>query len=91
MAAGFGAQEFLARANVAVSDEENLSTFETFSTRDSAEFPVSVFSGLGLATVFTLNAVLSQPISGFDYLPSRLDADGGSQANWKDRVRKRAT
>ena len=44
------------------------------SVRDLAEFPVSVFSGLGLATVFTLNAVLSQPIAGFDYLTSRFDA-----------------
>ena len=35
---------------------------------DVTEFPASVFSGLGLATVFTLNAVLSQPIAGFDYL-----------------------
>ena len=42
-------------------------------------FQVSVFSGLGLATVFTLNAVLSQPIGGFDYLTSHLDADNRPQ------------
>ena len=34
--------------------------------------PVSVFSGLGVATVWTLNAVLSQPIAGYDYLTARL-------------------
>jgi len=37
-------------------------------------FPVSIFSGLGLATVMTLNAVLSQPMAGFDFLCSRLEA-----------------
>jgi hypothetical protein len=36
-------------------------------------FPLSVFSGFGLATVLTLNAVLSQPIAGYDYLRSRLE------------------
>jgi len=36
-------------------------------------FPVSIFSGLGLATVLTLNAVLSQPMAGFDFLCSRLE------------------
>jgi hypothetical protein len=51
-------------------------------------FPVSVFSALGVATVFTLNAVLSQPIAGFDYLTRRLDADsrrrspGRSGSSW---------
>src|SRR5271157_1730912 len=35
-------------------------------------FRVSVFSGLGVATVWTLNAVLSQPIAGYDYLTARL-------------------
>ena len=35
-------------------------------------FPVSVFSGLGVATVLTLNAVLSQPIAGYDYLTAKL-------------------
>jgi hypothetical protein len=43
-------------------------------------FPLSVFSALGVATVFTLNAVLSQPIAGFDYLTARLDAGGGTRS-----------
>jgi hypothetical protein len=50
--------------------------------------PVSVFSGLGLATVFTLNALLSQPIAGFDYLASRMDAGGGPRSNRKGRTGK---
>jgi hypothetical protein len=51
-------------------------------------FPVSVFSALGVATVFTLNAVLSQPIAGFDYLTARLDAGGGPRSNRRERLRK---
>jgi hypothetical protein len=43
-------------------------------THSWARFPVSLFSGLGIATVLTLNALLSQPIAGFDYLTSRFDA-----------------
>src|SRR5262249_46733910 len=65
--------------------------FEALSARDLTEYPVSVYSGLGLATVFTLNALFSQPMAGFDYLPSRLDTDARSQSDWKDRQRKRAT
>jgi hypothetical protein len=41
---------------------------------------VPVYSGLGLAMVFTLNAVFSQPMAGFDYLTSRLDANARSDA-----------
>jgi hypothetical protein len=37
------------------------------------QFPFSVFSGFGLASVVTFNAVLSQPLAGFDYLTSRFD------------------
>jgi hypothetical protein len=51
-------------------------------------FPVSVFSALGVATVFTLNAVLSQPIAGFDYLTARLDSGGGRRWNWRERLRR---
>jgi len=36
-------------------------------------FPFSTFSGLGVAAVMTLNAVLSQPMAGFDYLTSHMD------------------
>jgi hypothetical protein len=50
--------------------------------------PLSVFSGLGVATVFTLNAVFSQPLAGFDYLTSRLDAGGGPRPSPKGRPRR---
>jgi hypothetical protein len=36
----------------------------------------SLSSGLGLATVLTLNVVLSDPIAGFDYLAARFDLSG---------------
>jgi hypothetical protein len=54
---------------------------------DWAGIRVPVFSGLGLATVFTLNAVFSQPIGGFDYLTSRLDAISGAPTGRKSRLR----
>jgi hypothetical protein len=47
--------------------------------------PYSAFSSLGLATVMTLNAVLSQPLAGFDYLTSRFDLH---RARVQDRRRK---
>jgi hypothetical protein len=39
--------------------------------------PGPMFSTLGVALVFTLNAVLSQPVAGFDYLASRFDGKTG--------------
>jgi hypothetical protein len=57
----------------------------TLPDRPWRGLPISVFSGLGIATVFTLNAVLSQPIAGYDYLNSRLDADGGPAPRRKNR------
>jgi hypothetical protein len=41
--------------------------------------PNSFFSGLGLglAIAVTLNAALSQPFGGFDYLASRFDSRRG--------------
>jgi hypothetical protein len=48
----------------------------TLPDRPWRGLPISEFSGLAIATVLTLNAVLSQPIAGYDYLTSRLDADG---------------
>jgi hypothetical protein len=47
-----------------------------FRVRSWGRFPASLFSGLGIATVLTLNALLSQPIAGFDYLTTRFDASG---------------
>jgi hypothetical protein len=57
----------------------------TLPDRPWSGLPISVFSGLGIATVFTLNAVLSQPIAGYDYLTSRLDADGKPAPRRKHR------
>jgi hypothetical protein len=64
----------------------------TFRHRPWSGWPISAVSaGLGMATVFTLNAVLSQPMAGFDYLTSRLDADGGPDSRRKDRPRRSAS
>jgi hypothetical protein len=45
---------------------------EPSPSRAWGRIPVSLFSSLGVATVLTLNAVLSQPIAGYDYLTARL-------------------
>jgi hypothetical protein len=45
------------------------------------------FSLLGLATVFTLNALLSQPIAGFDYLSSRFDQSGNRSGSNRGKSR----
>ena len=63
-----------------------------FRDRRWSRWPISAVSaGLGLATVFTLNAVLSQPIAGFDFLTSRLDAEGGPDSRRKERPRGSAS
>jgi hypothetical protein len=88
-AVGLAAQGLLARADnpVAEGDPTAQSPIPGVRPSDGAPtvrkgswrgFPLSVFSALGVATVFTLNAVLSQPIAGFDYLTARLDAGGGT-------------
>jgi hypothetical protein len=41
--------------------------------------PKTLFSGLGPAIVFTVNAVLSQPFAGFDYLAARFDWNRGKR------------
>jgi hypothetical protein len=64
---------------------------ETLRTRPWSGFRVSIFSALGLATVFTVNAVLSQPLAGFDYLTARLDAQAGPPQKWKRRLRRATT
>jgi hypothetical protein len=43
-----------------------------------ANVPATIFSGLGLASIFTLNAVLSQPIAGFDYLTKHFERAGAT-------------
>ena len=70
LAAGPASHDFVASVSMPLGEPADTHFLETLDdARDLEEFPVSVFSGLGLATMFTLNAVLSQPIAGFDYLP----------------------
>jgi len=76
VAAGIAAQEFLANSDIAVTEGGDTAQSRALPARGWGQFPGPVFSGLGLATVFTLNAVLSQPIAGFDYLTTRMDANG---------------
>jgi hypothetical protein len=73
------------------AEKVDTTMIEALNPRELTEYPVTVYSGLGLATVLTLNAVLSQPMAGFDYLPSRLDTESRSQSDWKDRRRKGST
>jgi hypothetical protein len=43
------------------------------STQPQRALRVTLSSGMGLAMVLTINAVLSDPLAGFDYLAARLD------------------
>jgi hypothetical protein len=60
----------------------------TLHARPDCGFRGSVVSTLGLATVLTVNAVLSQPLAGFDYLTARLDAGGGPPSKRRERLRR---
>jgi hypothetical protein len=88
LAVGFAAEEFLAEA--AIPRTELGETVQSRIRPDRAGWGLSasLFSGLGLATIFTLNALLSQPIAGFDYLTNRLDAARRLQWSRKYRLRK---
>jgi hypothetical protein len=87
-AAGPLAQEVLENHDRSATRGENPVQAQVLAARDWVELPVPVFSGLGLATVFTLNAILSQPIGGFDYLTSRLDAVGRPVMDRTNRRRR---
>jgi len=91
LAAQSGTNQFLAHLEVPVSETGEIAPILALNIRDTAEFRISVYSGLGLATVFTLNAVFSQPIAGFDYLPAHLDTDGRSRPDEKVGRRKQGT
>jgi len=67
-----GDPDLVARPAVLLAEGEILAKERAFRLRTWSGFPVSVFSGLGVATVLTLNAVLSQPIAGYDYLTARF-------------------
>ncbi len=85
------AQELRANADCSVTEEGVTDRSRSPRGRPWGGFPVSVFSGLGLATVFTLNAVLSQPMAGFDYLTSRLATGDGPQPFRRNRHRRSAS
>ncbi len=67
-----GGPELDGRPAVLLAEGEVIAEIQAVRLRAWSGFRVSVFSGLGVATVWTLNAVLSQPIAGFDYLTARL-------------------
>src|SRR5208337_341034 len=60
------------RPAVLLAEGEVIAKEQAVRLRAWGGFPMSVFSDLGAATVWTLNAVLSQPIAGYDYLTARL-------------------
>jgi hypothetical protein len=60
----------------------------TLPVRPQGGFRGSIVSAMGLATVLTVNAVLSQPLAGFDYLTARLDAGGGPPSKRRERLRR---
>ncbi len=64
-------------AAIAPLEEQTLATERSDSARPWLAMPKSLFSGLGLAIALTLNAALSQPFAGFDYLASRFDSTRG--------------
>jgi hypothetical protein len=83
-------QEILAVSEIPMTEGGDTTRTGPRSDRVGWTLPVSLFSGLGLATVFTLNALLSQPIAGFDYLTRRLDAAVRGESSRKQRSGNRA-
>lgn len=67
-----GDSDLVGRPAVLLAEGKVIAKEQAVRLRAWDGFPVSVFSGLGVATVWTLNAVLSQPIAGYDYLTARL-------------------
>jgi hypothetical protein len=85
------AQGPLANPDIPATEDAVPAQAPTLRDRPWSGFPISIFSGLGAATVFTLNAVLSQPIAGFDYLTSRLDTSDRPRPSRSQRLRKSAS
>jgi len=71
-----GIHDLASRLTESLAEEAVSSRGQSFRIRAWGGFPVSVFSGLGAATVLTLNAVFSQPLAGYDYLAARLYRSG---------------
>jgi hypothetical protein len=86
----FAIQAVLPSHEILVAARPDPDQSRTLTAATWNDFPAPVFSGLGLATVFTLNAVLSQPIAGFDYLTSRLDAVGRPLADRNDQRQRKS-
>jgi len=76
-APGVAAEGIAPSANIVVAEEQALVEDRSIRARLWDGLPNSLFSGLGLAIAFTLNAALSQPFAGFDYLASRFDSKRG--------------
>ena len=75
-AESIGDPDLVARPAELPAEGETIAEGQAFRLRTWGGLPVSVYSGLGVATVLTLNAVLSQPIAGYDYLTARLYRSG---------------
>jgi hypothetical protein len=56
------------------------------ATSQESRAPLSF--GLSLATLVTLNLVLSDPVAGFDYLATRLDPEASDRAKTAAKVRR---
>jgi hypothetical protein len=76
-APGIVAEGIAPCANIVVTNDQALAEDRSIGVRLRDGVPNSLLSALGLAIVFTLNAALSQPLAGFDYLASRFDANRG--------------
>jgi hypothetical protein len=72
--------ESLAAISAVSAEGESADQAHLLRVRGWDRLPVSLFSGLGIATVLTLNALLSQPMAGFDYLSARFDVGGAGGA-----------
>jgi len=73
-APAIAAQGVAPSANIGVTAADALVEDRSIRVRLWDGLPNSLVSGLGLAIAFTLNAALSQPFAGFDYLASRFDS-----------------
>jgi len=67
---GIDSEGITASGTAVVTDEQDQIADGSVRTRLWDRLPKTLVSGLGLAIVFTVNAALSQPFAGFDYLAS---------------------
>jgi hypothetical protein len=88
--AGVFARQAVSNEALLVAVEQGLAEEYSPRARLRSGMPASVFSALGLAVAFTLNAALSQPFAGFDYLASRFDWKRGKLGRLRGRVASQA-